>query len=393
MKRSILYGMGSVCYAILQWLLIVVYSRYIGIESVGAYSLYLSVLTPIIILVNGGLRVYIAADINKDFSSTSYVTLRVVFIVMFFLITLSLSNFMQYKDIFIFCCILKGIDSLSDLEYGAWNRDGEIINYFYSQLYRLVITFTLMYVCYSFGFQDVIYFSVPLAMLLVYFLHDRAKTNVSFNIESFSLLEVRRLFLSSYKIGVGALLAALTVTITRQMIEHFSDLKSLAEYIYITYFYNIMSIASLSISQVNIPIVARGESFSRIKNIFYFLTLFSVGYVVFILLFSERAIHVFYGVDINYSLVSKVSVAIGGVAYFFGVFINSFLVAKRRVTIIFNVNLILFIMNAIIVYSMLVLNVKEGAFYAFAICGLLMLLINVFFVVKLKVINVVQSET
>lgn len=395
MKNTASYAIGSVIYAVLQWVIIVVISNLFETKYVGVYTLYLSILTPCLILLNGGLRVYIASDVSNQFLDASYLKLRMIFVCFYFLFFIPSYFFVEYKDIFSFCYFLKGFDALSDLEYGAWNRAGKQINYLKSQIFRLASSIFLMLLLVFFGGSDIAIYCIPISLILVYILFDRRYSSLDISVAA-TLKEVKKLFLASYKIGIGALLAALTITINRHIIESQLNLSSLGEYIYITYFYSLFSLIPLSLCQVSIPKIAsskKSEFYKLLKTNLFLIALFSISYLIFIMMASNVFINYFYSNDIFYSLLDRFFVSLGGIFIFFGVFVNSILVSKKRTREILLINVFLFLFSTVSTYFLISYYGLIGTYFAFALNSLLLLLINsflVFYYLKINKIKLVN---
>lgn len=384
MRNSILYMLGTICYAILQWIVLVYISNIYGASYAGNYTLYLSFLTPIVILLNGGLRVYLSSDVLKENLDESYLVLRYCFLILYFVFLFPFLLFSENPSTFAFCFFLKGFDSLSDLEYGAWNRSKLINNYFLSQLLRMIAFVSFLYFLIYFDLND-FYYLAPFSLLVVYFFYDRRKSSLTFLSCNVDITKVRLLLSKSYKVGVSALLAALSVTVTRTLINYYIGAEGVAEFVYITYFYNVASIAVLAISQISIPI------FSESKNIFntkhfkgglFFISVFSLLYFLFVLLISNAFISTFYDVSLYYDLNVRCYIGFSGVFLFFGVFINVILIARKKVKELFRINLILFVFNFVVSWFLISVNGVPGAYESFLINAFTLLILNVFFVIK-----------
>ncbi|HHF3173485.1 TPA: lipopolysaccharide biosynthesis protein [Vibrio alginolyticus] len=384
MRNSILYMLGTICYAILQWIILVYISNIYGASYAGHYTLYLSFLTPVVILLNGGLRVYLSSDVLKENSDESYLILRYCFLVLYFVLLLPFLYFSENPSAFAFCYFLKGFDSLSDLEYGAWNRSKLIKNYFSSQLLRMVSFVSFLYFLIYFDLNDFYYFS-PLSLLVVYFFYDRRNSSLTFLIRNVDIIKIRLLLSKSYKIGVSALLAALSVTVTRTLINYYIGAEGVAEFVYITYFYNVASIAVLAISQISIPIFSESINIFKTKHFkggLFFISVFSIFYLLFVLIMSNIFISTFYDVSFYYELNVRCYVGFSGMFLFLGVFINVILIARKKVKELFRINLILFVFNLFASWTLISINGILGAYESFLINAFTLLMLNAFFVIK-----------
>lgn len=80
------HSFGTAMYALSQWIMLLVITKFQGVEAAGVYSLYLAILTPLNILTNYGLRNFISSDVNHEFSETTYLSLRYFGVLVFYLL-------------------------------------------------------------------------------------------------------------------------------------------------------------------------------------------------------------------------------------------------------------------------------------------------------------------
>lgn len=378
MKNIFYHTAGSLLYAVLQWLVIVLFSNYYGVEQVGYYSYYLGFITPLSIFFNCGLRIFIARDGNKEFNDSSYICLRYFSLFLYFILLLPFTFFVDNQSVFIFCFLLKGVDSLSELEYGAWNRKRVIKFFMCSQCLRLILSalFFVAFILFNFEF---LYLSFILGMLLTFCLFDLRKSALSKSFDGFRLAEVVKLLRQTSPLIFSSLTAALVVLLNRYFVEGFLGIKNLADYVLLLYFYNVASMFVLSISQVSIPVFSCMDSpFSSTYFLKFVVVLvvYSLFYSAFMFLLSNDFMLFFYNVRVGYSSTVIAMVVVGSTINFFSVFVNSILIAKGLLKYIMKVNVAILIVTSLLMPFLLSNFGEFGAYLSFLVISVLSLLLN-----------------
>ena len=104
---------------------------------------------------------------------------------------------------------------------------------------------------------------------------------------------------------------------------------------------------------------------------------YSIVFFVFVMFASNPFINYFYTNDITYSFFDKICVFLGGGFIFFGVFVNSMLVAKKKIRLTFYINIFLFLFSSVFTFIFVSFYKLDGAYFSFAFNALLLLLTNV----------------
>lgn len=385
MKKVITHLSGSVCYAICQWLIIVLITKKYGVIESGLYAYYLGLITPFTIFLNAGLRIFIATDVKSQFSDQSYLSLRFISVFVFFVSTLPWVSFVENKDIYIFCCLIKGLDSLSELEYGAWNRSRTIIFYSISQVLKLLsllLCFVFVQI-HIFEMQDVLIL-YPCFLLFSYMFFDRRRSSLKMGFSS--LDEVLGLYLKAMPLMFSALLGAAVIMVNRLVADFFFGPATLAMYVYLIYFYSVASMFVLSISQVSIPNFAK-SNFPFSTKTFYRMTfvigIFSLIFVCFVMFYSNFFAKVFYSEEVYFEFSHRFWVGVGSIANFFSVFINSLIISKGYLKQVGTINLKNLAFNLCSIVFCVSIWAESGLYVSFALSGLFVLFLNSFYSIKL----------
>ena len=77
-KKAVIHALGSVSYALAQWLIVTFTVRFISLEVAGLYAFYLAVFSPAAIFLGFGLRNSIASDAKSQFSPEEYSKARLL---------------------------------------------------------------------------------------------------------------------------------------------------------------------------------------------------------------------------------------------------------------------------------------------------------------------------
>jgi len=117
---------GNILYALSQWLIISLMSKFGDIEMVGEYTLALAITAPIFLLMNFNLRSMQATDQNNELSFIHYYSFRnLTSLTAFFLIFVFLL-FVDYSitttSAIVLVAIIKAIESQSDVVFGYFQK-------------------------------------------------------------------------------------------------------------------------------------------------------------------------------------------------------------------------------------------------------------------------------
>jgi len=373
---------GSIIYALMQWLIILIVTRFIGMDGVGYYALYLGLLVPVSIFTNHGLRIYIATDIENRFADKTYLSLRYLGVLVFVLLTIFFTPFVDEPNIFFSIILIKCFDALSEIEYGNWNRKRVLFYFTCSQLLRLALLLLLVLVMDLLGLSGSFYlFAFPLAIIIIYFSFDRKKSEFNIKGSSLDYSALRALFYVSSPLAFSGLIASLNVTVVRFSLDYYLDVSALAKYVYIQYYFTVASIVVLSISQVAIPYFSREKNISvhlyNFHRVMALIFLYGVGFVLCIIYLSNFMTGFIYGVEIQYEVRHRLFFSMGAFFSFLAIFANSILISMGRMRYILYSNFIFLLLT---VFSSFLLVEKMGilgAFISFFIVSLVSFIVNI----------------
>lgn len=385
----IYYTTGSVVYAFSQWLMILLITRLLGIDDTGYYAYYLSILTPINILFNGGLRLQILSDVESTFQDRVYLTVRYYSIILFVLIGFIFVYFVDKPLLYLLVLAIKAIDSFSELEYGNWNRNKLALNYAKSHIYRLALMLIIgltLYVCEVRSF--LILLSFPISLLIVYLFYDRVQSSFQRNLVLFKTEELKALILKALPLAVSSLLTSLNVTTARVCIKEFLGTTVLSEFVYLMYFNTVASILVVSGCQVYIPFFAK--DLSKVEDLRFMLkcllviVVYSILFTLFIITCTNSVVAYLYSESISYTFVQTVLFTSGTFFSYLAIFGNAILISKRNNKVIL-INSLLFLGSSLLFYPLCILYLGfNGALLAWLICSSIICILNWYSVYKLK---------
>ena len=363
--------LGSIAFAAMQWMILVFISKYLGIESAGAFSYYLAIFAPLAILCAMNLKSVYSADTLKKFSLDEYEIVRSYFIIFYLLIGASI--LIMSRDYLLLGFIIfsvKFIEVCAELIYGIWVSKGSPQYFGYSKLIKLAIFLILSALVVLNKYERYIYISYPLAFLLGYFLFDKRFSNIKL---MFNLKKIKPIFYSILPFVLTSFIISLNTSIPRFFINFYYDKKMVAEFMFLIYFITIMMLPLNSLFQAILPKIKNK------KNTVLMLTLaYIIVYSLFFYFFCDQILKYFYNYENKISNEIKILVIFMMIFQSLVVYINMLYVASMRFKKIFYITLfntgVLIFSN----YSLIKLYGYYGVYYA-GVLSSLILFLNLFF--------------
>ena len=315
--------LGSIAFAAMQWMILVFISKYLGIESAGAFSYYLAIFAPLAILCAMNLKSVYSADTLKKFSLDEYEIVRSYFIIFYLLIGASI--LIMSRDYLLLGFIIfsvKFIEVCAELIYGIWVSKGSPQYFGYSKLIKLAIFLILSALVVLNKYERYIYISYPLAFLLGYFLFDKRFSNIKL---MFNLKKIKPIFYSILPFVLTSFIISLNTSIPRFFINFYYDKKMVAEFMFLIYFITIMMLPLNSLFQAILPKIKNK------KNTVLMLTLaYIIVYSLFFYFFCDQILKYFYNYENKISNEIKILVIFMMIFQSLVVYINMLYVASMR---------------------------------------------------------------
>lgn len=365
--------LGSISFAAMQWIILVFISKYLGIESAGAFSYYLAIFAPLAILCAMNLKTVYSADTSKKFSLDEYEIVRSYFIICYLLIgvvILSMSEDYLFVGFMIF--VVKFIEVCAELIYGKWVREGSPHYFGYSKLIKLTIFLTLSFLIITSKYEGYIYIIYPLAFLLGYCLFDKRFSNIKFKL-NFNLKKIKPIFYSILPFVLTSFIISLNTSIPRFFIDFYYNKEMVAEFMFLIYFITIMMLPLSSLFQAILPKIKDK------KNTVLMLTLaYIIVYSLFFYFFCDQILKYFYNYENTISNEIKVLVIFMMVFQSLVVYINMLYVSRMKFKKIFYITLFNTVVLILSNYFLITLYGYYGVYYA-GVLSSFILFLNLFF--------------
>lgn len=242
MKRKLflftLFGNGS--HALSQWLVVVLLARWAGVLELGQYAFFLSVLAPLILMCNCGLRSVCCSDVSNENNTNSYFCYRLLSVMLFFVVGCVFSVFYPNDRLLIVAILLiKSVESIADICYGIYQAEGE--QYY---IFRSLLSRSFFFICSVFSmlylFSDFVNALLvgSAAFALVVFLLDimpllRRLGHKVFHVK---WIEMSMIFKSTYMLGLVAVIVSINWNIPRYFLEQNFGFEMVGYYSAILYF-------------------------------------------------------------------------------------------------------------------------------------------------------------
>lgn len=342
--QVVFYGVGSLGYALSQWLVLTFVSRFSGASAAGQYILALAYLTPLTILFNLGLRNALATDVKSEFKLFEYKSIRLVSI--FLLIPISILGAYLLDELhlwFFLALSIKVSDSFSELVYGYWLNISNEFKYGVSQLMRLFFfVFFSALTFYIFNSSTGLAFIFPISILFVFLLYDFKKSAVYWT-QGFAIN--KKLFLQIVPLALASTTVALNVSIPRLLWDFFYTPTELAHYVFLTYFISLIAIPVGALCQAYLNFAAKGND---IRFLLIFTSFVGLIFFMTIVFYGEVLVNAFYGINVNYSLPQLVSVGAAGILQLYVYLMNMHYTALRRFKVLMFVSLFTIASNVLV---------------------------------------------
>lgn len=286
---------SSIIYALVQWIIIAMIGRIVGINGVGIYSLALGLALPINMFFNFGVRQIICSE-SRCFSQNSYLYTILIFQGIGLVLALSISFifYTEYTNLIFFVYLVKVIESVCEVTNGLSQRNEQFKLIAISRIARSILSVIAVAITLVITHNLVLaIFSQLIVSLISVFLFDIKQDK--------SIVTDPKLYQVGLPLAVAGFLVSQKIMIPRMLLEHYSDMTSLGVFASITYIVSAGGLVVTSISQVIIPkinknnkssvrvsIIKRGSSLIFIFSFLSSIVLYFFSDEIFSLLFKSK---------------------------------------------------------------------------------------------------------
>lgn len=360
--------LGSIAFAAMQWAVLVFISKYMGVDSAGAFSYYLAIFSPLAIFCALNLKSIYSADVSKKFSLEQYEGVRTYFIACYlFLGIFFLSINEDYLLIGIVIFLVKLIEIFAELIYGKWVSEGNPQYFGYSKIIKLSLFLAFSAIILSIGNPEFIYLFYPIAFFLGYIIYDKRKSKVKLDFIKFNKL--KEVFFYILPFVATSFLISLNTSIPRFYIDFYYDKKIVAEFMYLIYFLTIMLLPLNSAFQALLPKIK-----TRKKAGFIFTLIYSLCFSLFFFIFCEKLLSYFYNYEEYIPAKVKFALVLMMLLQSLVVYINMLYVSSMKFKKIFQMTLINTVIIVVLNYFFINHYGYYGVYYASCLSSLMLFL-------------------
>lgn len=256
--------MSSMIFALSQWGIISTIGHLKGMTAVGIYAFSLSLVLPVNMFFNFGVRQLISTE-KKEVNIHNYIISVALAQILGLVLCVEFTRlfYHEYLGLVFLLYVLKIIDSLSETNYGYKQRMDDYISISKSKIIRSISLCISIYFSLLIGFElfEAVLVQVILA-ILIFVIYDLDKYKRS----RFKILKSDLYFLG-FPLALAATLLSIKTMIPRFLMEHYSTQYELGLFASLIYIVSAGGLVITSYSQVLVPMIAREKSKTRNKII------------------------------------------------------------------------------------------------------------------------------
>lgn len=299
--------LGSLSYAVTQWLIISSIGRFLSIEDTGLYATSLGIVVTVNMFFNFGIR---QITYSTESSKVLYLAQYVLLLQIIGLFSSVLLCWFFYPELtFLVICLYlhKVIETLTEYRYGIYQRNDEHYKIATSRIIRS-ITYTTSFILTVYLTKDLILSSLVMFTfnLVTFHIVDRV---TFYNKEKIDFTDFKKIYLHlGAPLAVTAALLSLRTTAPRFFVENtmtYADVGLLVSYLYLV---NAGGMIIQSWSQVISPKISRAYNNRCEKDVFDiffkgagFVLVYCFSFNIGFVLLGEHLIKFIYGNDIYFS--------------------------------------------------------------------------------------------
>lgn len=235
LKMNVIYNiLTTVFITLLQLVILIVISKFDSTESVGLLTLGLAITAPILLLSRLNLRSAYNSDYLNEFTFNQYHTLRIMFTVLYILISFIIIQFfsLRFKDeCFIYSIVIwKAIESISDMIYAYFQKKTNMRVVFYINLWKVtlsIISFMMTY----FIYEDIVMAFMSLIIIhLLFLVIEYRKLNKYIDFKLMKDFDTKKLLVITIPLGIAHFLTSMNVNVPRYSLQYIGDAEQLGVY-------------------------------------------------------------------------------------------------------------------------------------------------------------------
>ncbi len=264
------------------WAITIYISWNEGLESVGTFSYYLSIITPLIMLISIPHRNLMISQ--NFFSLRSYINLRVMFYIFFFLVFVltALVSGIELTPLLLAVYFYKVAELLCDVTVVKLIRKKNWGVLFRLGFLKACTAILILFIGWKYLNSATLIFVLGLLSLILLFTFSNMKENGT----GYVALKTKELIKSSIPMSITALISSIQINVPRYVMGGNSYLTDLAVYTIFSYAGLVMIVIANSISQVclrELTVSVKAGELMKVKKIILHtaLKIFSVCCLIF----------------------------------------------------------------------------------------------------------------
>lgn len=235
LKMNVIYNiLTTVLITILQLVILIVISKFDSTESVGLLTLGLAITAPILLLSRLNLRSAYNSDYLNEFTFNQYHTLRIIFTVLYILISFIVIQFfsLSFKDeCFIYSIVIwKAIESISDMIYAYFQKKTNMRVVFYINLWKVILSIISFMMTYFISEDIVMAFISLIIIHLLFLVIEYRKLNKYIDFKLMKNFDTKKLLVITIPLGIAHFLTSMNVNIPRYSLQYIGDAEQLGVY-------------------------------------------------------------------------------------------------------------------------------------------------------------------
>lgn len=346
LRRAIPYSIaGQVAYILCQMGVLSALAHFRGAAAVGEFGLALALTTPAFMFVNMGGRNSQASDVTHRYSFAEYASLVISAAMLATIVSITAGYLLATASVFLIVVIValtKGVESISNLSYGAFQQAGRMDKVAISMTMRGIFTVGLFVLFLSLGASTAVAFLAQLSVwTALAFVRDYPLgSRIATGRIVWPSLEWRRIFQlvrETAPLGASHVVNSLLVSLPRLVVERSLGLSAVGLLTVANYFQQAGALLINAFSQALVNRFARLRSSnshhdlrSTIKALLVFATIASVLGLVVASVASEWVLITVFGQEFAAAEGLIVLVAVALCARLFAIVPQSILHAERR---------------------------------------------------------------
>lgn len=250
--------------AIFQWSILVILAKSNQVEMIGHYALALSISTPISMFCWLSLRSILASDLSNQYSFNTYISLRIIMVIVGYSIIGLVVLFTSYSYVQTALILILGLtkvfDGISDIYLGYYQQHGRsyILGQSLSMKSLLSITLFILSMMYTSNIL-IASLSTTLVSIGMIFLFDTKFVGLEekYSIFNFQKSKIIGLLILSFPLGSVTFLYALSLSIPRFFVEKYLGIKSVGFYVSIYSFVMAGIIFAIALTDAILPVMTK----------------------------------------------------------------------------------------------------------------------------------------